>query len=50
MLFSSYIGSTNYVKTQTTSGKIAFQMPIGCTDYVLQFGEYNETNAFFKGE
>ena len=50
ILTSTYIGSSDYVKTQTATGKIAFQMPIGCTDYVMQFGEYDETNAFFKGE
>ena len=49
-LFTTYIGTSDYVKEKNTSGKIAFQMPIGCTDYVMQFGEYNETNAFFKGE
>lgn len=50
ILSSTYIGKSDYVKTQTAQGKVAFQMPIGCTDYILQFGEYNETNAFFKGE
>lgn len=50
ILTSTYIGSRDYVKTQTATGKIAFQMPIGCTDYIVQFGTYNETNAYFKGE
>lgn len=50
ILSSRYIGSSDYVKTQTTTGKIAFQMPIGCKDYIVQFGSYNNTNAYFKGE
>lgn len=50
ILSSRYIGSSDYVKTQDAKGKIAFQMPIGCKDYIIQFGAYNNTNAFFKCE
>lgn len=50
ILTSTYIGSSDYVKTQTAKGKVAFQMPIGCKDYVMQFGASNGTNAYFKGE
>ncbi len=27
-----------------------YQLPKGCTDYLLQFGSYNQTIAYFKGE
>ena len=50
ILTSRYIGSSNYVKTQNAEGKIAFQMPIGCKDYIVQFGASNNTNAYFKCE
>lgn len=45
-----YIGSRDYVKTNTTSGKIATQIPIGCTDYIITFGAYGKTIAYFQGE
>lgn len=44
------ISSRDYVKTKTTSGRLATQVPVGCTDYVVAFGAYNETKAYFKGE
>lgn len=50
ILSSRYIGSSDYVKTQTTTGKIAFQMPIGCSDYVIELGSYSGSKAYFKGE
>lgn len=50
IITSRYIGSSDYVKTQEAKGKIAFQMPIGCKDYIVQFGAYNNTNAYFKCE
>lgn len=50
ILSSRYIGSSDYVKTQTTTGKIAFQMPIGCSDYVVELGSYSGSKAYFKGE
>lgn len=50
ILTTTNIGDSKSVKTKTTSGRVAFQMPIGCTDYIVQFGSYNETNAFYKGE
>ena len=50
ILTTTNIGDSKSVKTKTTSGRVAFQMPIGCKDYIVQFGSYNETNAFYKGE
>lgn len=50
ILSSRYIGSADYVKTQDAKGKIAFQMPIGCKDYIVQFGTTSSTNAYFKCE
>lgn len=53
---TTYITSTilisprDYVKTKNTSGRLATQVPIGCSDYVVAFGAYNETKAYFKGE
>lgn len=47
---TKYIGSRDYVKTNTASGKIATQVPVGCTDYIVTFGAYGETKAYFKGE
>lgn len=44
------IGSRDYIKTKTGSGKLLTQLPIGCTDYIIQFGAYNETNAYFQGQ
>ena len=44
------IGSRDYIKTKTGSGKLLTQLPIGCTDYIIQFGAYNETNAYFQGK
>ena len=50
ILSSRYIGSSDYVKTQTTTGKIAFQMPIGCSDYIVELGSYSGSKAYFKCE
>ena len=44
------IGSRDYIQTQTGSGRLLTQLPIGCTDYIIQFGAYNETNAYFQGQ
>lgn len=44
------IGSRDYIKTKTGSGKILTQLPIGCTDYIIQFGRYNGTTAYFQGQ
>ena len=44
------IGSRDYIKTKTGSGKILTQIPIGCTDYIIQFGRYNGTTAYFQGK
>lgn len=45
-----FIGPRDYVKTKNTSGRLATQVPIGCSDYIVTFGAYNETKAYFKGE
>ncbi|HBC85192.1 MAG TPA: hypothetical protein DCZ30_07385 [Clostridiales bacterium] len=45
-----FIGPRDYVKTKNTSGRLATQVPVGCSDYVVTFGAYNETKAYFKGE
>lgn len=45
-----FIGPKDYVKTKNTSGRLATQVPIGCSDYIVTFGSYNETKAYFKGE
>ena len=50
ILTSTYIGPSDYVKTQTATGKVAFQMPIGCTEYVMKFGSDDDNSAYFKGE
>lgn len=44
------IGSRDYIKTKTGSGKLLTQLPIGCTDYLIQFGTYNGTNAYIRGK
>lgn len=44
------IGSRDYIKTKTGSGKLLTQIPIGCTDYIIDFGTYNGTHAYFKGQ
>lgn len=44
------IGSRDYIKTKTGSGKILTQIPIGCTDYIIQFGRYGGTTAYFQGK
>lgn len=44
------IGSRDYIQTKTGSGKILTQIPIGCTDYIVQFGVYNGTTAYFQGK
>ena len=44
------IGSRDYIKAKTGSGKILTQIPIGCTDYIIQFGRYNGTTAYFQGQ
>lgn len=44
------IGSRDYIKAKTGSGKILTQIPIGCTDYIIQFGRYNGTTAYFQGK
>ncbi|MCI8486495.1 MAG: hypothetical protein HFJ20_05335 [Clostridia bacterium] len=45
-----FIGPRDYVKTKNTTGRLATQVPVGCSDYIVTFGAYNETKAFFKGE
>lgn len=45
-----FIGPRDYVKTKNTSGRLATQVPIGCSDYIVTFGAYNEAKAYFKGE
>lgn len=44
------IGSRDYIKAKTGSGKILTQIPIGCTDYIIQFGRYIGTTAYFQGK
>lgn len=44
------IGSRDYIKTKTGSGKLLTQVPIGCTDYIIDFGTYNGTHAYFQGQ
>lgn len=44
------IGSRDYIKTKTGSGKLLTQLPIGCTDYLIQFGTYNGTTAYIRGK
>lgn len=44
------IGSRDYIKTKTGSGKLLTQLPVGCTDYIIEFGTYNGTKAYFKGQ
>ncbi len=44
------IGSRDYIKTKTGSGKLLTQIPIGCTDYIIDFGTYNGTHAYFQGQ
>ncbi len=44
------IGSRDYIKTKTGSGKILTQIPEGCTDYIIDFGTYDGTHAYFKGQ
>lgn len=44
------IGSRDYIKAKTGSGKILTQIPIGCTDYIIQFGRYKGTTAYFQGQ
>lgn len=45
-----FIGPKDYVKTKNTTGRLATQVPVGCSDYIVTFGAYNETKAYFKGE
>ena len=44
------IASRDYSKDKNQKGKVAFQMPKGCSDYVIEFGPYGKTLAYFKGE
>lgn len=44
------IGSRDYIKTKTGSGMLLTQIPIGCTDYIIDFGTYNGTHAYFQGQ
>ena len=44
------LGNRDYVKSKGGDSSFAFALPKGCTDYIITFGEYNETNAYFKGE
>lgn len=44
------IGSRDNITTKTGSGKLLTQLPIGCTDYIIQFGTYNGTNAYIRGK
>ena len=47
---TTYIGSRDYVKTDSATGKFATQIPVGCKDYVITLGAYGKTTAYFKGE
>ncbi|MBD7913442.1 hypothetical protein [Clostridium cibarium] len=31
-------------------GRLIFTLPKGCTDYLISFGEYDGTHAYFKGK
>lgn len=44
------IGSRDYIKTKTGSGKLLTQIPVGCTDYIIEFGRYGGTKAYFQGK
>ena len=44
------IGSRDYIQTKTGSGKLLTQLPVGCTDYIIEFGTYDGTKAYFKGQ
>ena len=50
MIMTTNIGSSSYVKTTNAQGRIAFQMPIGCSDYIMKFGDSSGDIAFIKGE
>jgi hypothetical protein len=44
------ISGYELIKTKTGNGKFAATLPIGCTDYLIKFGEYNGTAAYFVGK
>lgn len=44
------IGSRDYIQGPTGSGKLLTQLPVGYTDYIIQFGRYNGTTAYFQGQ
>lgn len=44
------VSSSEYVKTKNSSNKIATTLPIGCTNYLIKFGTYNETTSYVKGK
>lgn len=50
MIMTTNIGSSSYIQTQTGKNRVAFQMPIGCSDYVMKFGSSSGSMAYIKGE
>ena len=44
------IGSSEYIKDSKGSNRIAATLPIGCSDYVIEFGTYNQTLGYVKGK
>ncbi len=45
------MGSSDFVKTKTASGKLLTQLPVGCTDYIIQFGiDSNTAISYVKGQ
>lgn len=44
------VSSNDYVKTSTASNKVAATLPVGYTDYLIKFGNYNETISYVKGK
>ena len=50
MIMATNIGSSSYVKEANAQGRVAFQMPIGCSDYIMKFGDSSGNIAFIKGE
>ncbi len=44
------IGSRDYIKTKTGSGKALTQLPQGFTDYIIQAGAYGGTIAYTRGK
>lgn len=44
------VSSDDYVKTTTATNKIAFQLPVGFSDYIIRIGSYDHTQTFVKGK